>query len=225
MNLPQIVYLQTLTACNGHCRYCPFDDVYGNSEPQEMSFADYSTVLCWLAENKYQGRIGFLLHYEPTLDDRLCDWIGYARDVLPGIRLEAATNGIIKPEFLNAFDHVDTVRAGSRIHCTSRAGNCKATPETTQRTRLEQPPCPVPGMTMCIAANGDVLLCCQDWRHEAVVGNVTDLTAARAKQLEYLPKVRAIEFEICRDCMAGKTAEEVGDRLGKRFIYENTDNS
>ena len=27
MNLPPIVYLQTTTACNGHCRYCPFEEI------------------------------------------------------------------------------------------------------------------------------------------------------------------------------------------------------
>lgn len=214
MNLPQIVYLQTLTACNGHCHYCPFDDVYGQAEPLEMGFDIYSTVLNWLRENEYKGRIGFLLHYEPTLDDRLCDWIGYARDMLPGIRIESATNGILKPEFLKYFDYVDTIPAGSRITATSRAGNVRACPEIAGRRQLEPPPCPVPAASMCIAAGGQVLLCCQDWRHEAVVGTVDDLAAARNRQLS----LNLNRLEICSDCMAGRSAEEVGQRLGKRFI-------
>ena len=216
MKMPQIVYLQTITACNGHCRYCPFDDIYSSID--QMSFGTYSTVLEWLKENNYKGRVGFLLHYEPTMDHRLCDWLAYARCVLPGIRMEVATNGIINDSVLESFDAVNLVKAGAQKKCNSRAGNVRACHEIMGRERLEPPPCPVPDVTMCIAANGDVLLCCQDWRHEAVVGMVEDLTEARENQLGLIPKVHKLELEICRDCMAGKTAEEVGERLGKRYI-------
>lgn len=223
MRLPQIVYLQTVTQCNGHCRYCPFDDVYEGRSVQEMSLEDYLSILEWLKENEYSGRLGFLLHYEPTLDERLPDFIKHARDILPGVRLETATNGLIDSEALGLFDHVKCVAANSLTEGNSRAGNVRTCPEIMSRKRLEPPPCPVPDVSMCIAANGDVLLCCQDWRHEAVVGTIKDLTAARTKQIEYWGKAKRLELEICRDCMAGKTAEEVGDRLGKRFIDGRTE--
>jgi len=218
LSMPLIVYLQTITACNGHCRYCPFDDVYGDQAVKKMSLACYKTIIEWLKANNYKGRIGYLLHYEPTMDSRLSKLIDYTREMLPGVSLEAATNGIIKDAVLNKFNLVDCMPAGSRKIGTSRAGNCKATPETTQHSRLIQPPCIIPENTMPIAASGDVLLCCQDWRHEAVVGTYKDLTAARINQLKYAQKARKLELEICRDCMAGKTTEEVGERLGKRFI-------
>lgn len=218
MNLPQIVYLQTLTACNGHCRYCPFDDVYGDGPVRKMSLDDYLTVLHWLRENNYQGRIGFLLHYEPTLDVRLADWTQYARAIVPGCRLEVATNGLIASHILGHFDVVDRTPPGTKHYPTSRAGNCRACPEISGRIRMCEPPCRLPLDTMCIAANGDVLLCCQDWRHEAIVGTVEDLTAARASQLKQWERVKRLELEICRDCMAGRTAEEVGGRLGRRAI-------
>ena len=216
--MPEIVYLQTITDCNGHCRYCPFDDVYGEKAVKKMTFACYKTIIEWLKSNDYRGRIGFLLHYEPTLDTRLSRWINHTRKELPGVSLEVATNGIIKDPVLNKFNVVDCIPAGSKKIATSRAGNCKATPETTQHMRLVQPPCIVPRATMPIAANGDVLLCCQDWRHEAVVGTCEDLTAARKRQLSLMGKVNKLELELCQDCMAGKTAEEVGERLGKRTI-------
>jgi len=144
--------------------------------------------------------------------------IEYARKMLPGVSLEAATNGIIDDPVLGLFDVVDCVPAGSRKIATSRAGNCKATPETIQRQRLINPPCIIPAQTMPIAANGDVLLCCQDWRHEAVVGTCEDLTAARENQLSLIERVHSRDIELCRDCMAGNTAEEVGYRLGKRNL-------
>ena len=219
MDMPQIVYLQTTTRCNGHCVYCPFDDVYGDRDPIDMTLDDYTGILQWLKDNNYKDRIGFLLHYEPTMDDRLDDLIDLAREMLPLVTLEAATNGIIKAPVLRRFNKVDTVPAGSRTGGTSRAGNVRDCEQIKSRATLRDAPCPIPGETMCIAANGEVLLCCQDWRHEAVVGTIKDLTAARETQLSMMPKVRNQSLEICRDCMAGRTAEEVGDRLGQRFIF------
>ena len=218
--LPQIVYLQTITACNGHCRYCPFDDIYKDIPVREMDVKCYETIIEWLRANEYKGRIGYLLHYEPTLDMRLPNWLRYARYKLPGVILEVATNGIIDSPILDIADRIDCVPAGSLQNATSRAGNCKATPETTKGKRLVEPPCSIPWHTMCIAANGDVSLCCQDWRHEAVVGTYKDLTAARINQISYLEKVKNQELEICQDCMAGKTAEEVGGRLGNRCLVD-----
>lgn len=216
--MPHIVYLQTYTACNGHCRYCPFDDIYGGREPYGMSMDNYATIIEWLRARWYDGRIGFLLHYEPTLDPDLLEWVEYARAGLPDAKLEVATNGTVKHPALKEFDVVDCIPAGSRITATSRAGNVRACPEIAGRHRLINPPCIIPEQTMPIAANGDVLLCCQDWRHEAVVGTVDNLTEARANQLRYAKGARNIEFEICKDCMAGRTAEEVGERLGKRTL-------
>lgn len=217
MILPEIVYLQTITACNGHCSYCPFDDIYGGKDPKKMSYDCFLEVLKWLEGHNYCGRIGFLLHCEPTLDERLELMVDKIREVLPRVSIEIATNGILKSPVLKKFDIVDCVPAGSLKKATSRAGNCRATSLTSQRIKLKEP-CNVPLQTMCVSANGDILLCCQDWRHEAVVGTYADLTAARKYQLSLMKKVINQELEICRDCMAGKTAEDVGDRLGKRFI-------
>ena len=216
VHLPQIVYLQTNTECNGHCRYCPHDDIYGFQEPHEMPMEMFVNIIQWLKAQQYKGRIGFLLHYEPTLDENLGFKLGYAKQELPYCKMEVATNGIIDEPALHFFDVVDRIDAGSRKEATSRAGNVRECPEIMGRARLAQPPCNVPVDTMPIAANGDVLLCCQDWRHEAVMGTAEDLTAARIRQLHFAKKAKKLELEICRDCMAGKTAEEVGERLGRR---------
>lgn len=209
-----------MTKCNGHCSYCPFDDIYLNGilPYSEMSFADYAAILKWLKSNQYENRIGFLLHYEPTLDTRLVEWIKYTRTILPNVCLEIATNGLVDSPVLKMVDVVDCVPINSGCDYTSRAGNVKACCEIASRKQLAPVPCTVPQETMCIAANGDVLLCCQDWRHEAVVGISKNLTTARKNQLKYAEKAGKLELEICRDCASGKTAEEVGDRLGKRNL-------
>jgi len=219
MRLPEIVYFQTKTVCNGHCHYCPFDDVYNKGDlPQaEMTFEMYQAVIRWLSDFGYIGRLGFLLHYEPSLDNRLPDWITWTRKHLPMSGIEMATNGIKQPpELWNAVDVVDWVSPGKQSRITSRAGNVRMCDELKDKKCFSGQPCSLPVNTMCIAATGEFLLCCQDWRHEAVVGSWQNISAARSYQLELAEKTETLE--ICRDCIAGLSAEEVGNRLGKRQL-------
>lgn len=219
MRLPEIVYFQTMTACNGHCHYCPFDDVYRKGElPQAtLKYSVYQTVIKWLADQGYIGRLGFLLHYEPSLDARLPEWIAWTRKQLPMSGIEIATNGLKQPPDLwNAVDIIDWVLPGKQERVTSRAGNVRICEELKDRKTFSNHPCSLPYQTMCLAATGELLLCCQDWRHEAVVGTWRDISAARTYQLECFK--RTAEIEMCQDCIAGLCAEEVGYRLGKRRL-------
>lgn len=229
MTLPEIVYLQTTTACDGHCRYCPFDDVYPLAAEgfiaEEMSAMVFGYLVLSLEAWGYRGRIGFLLHCEPTLDPMLAARIAVLRAKLPKCRIEIATNGLYPgAEALRFADEVVVVPAGSRRWATTRAGNVRdcleVRVESAERDLAFPQPCTLPEKTLCVAVDGSVLLCCQDWRHEAVVGHVSDLDAARRRQLSLVGKVRRLELAFCRDCHAERTAEEVGERLGKRRLPE-----
>ena len=212
MTLPKIVYFQTLTACNGHCVYCPFDDIYDSDWIETMELETYTRAINWLARFKYTGRIGFLLHCEPTLDIGLSQLIQVARSWLPNCLIEIATNGIEdRYNILRLADSVQITPPNSLMRPTSRAGNVKAC-EGLTRDPISSKPCTLPRDTMCIAHNGAVLLCCQDWRHESIVGTVDDLTAARERQLSIDTNIQ----EICNDCMNGRTLEEV--RIGQRRL-------
>ncbi len=215
-SLPKIVYFQTITVCNGHCVYCPFDDIYNDGENYaRMSDKMFAEIILQLENWKYKGRIGFLLHYEPSLEPRLPNMIKYIRKHLPEVTIEVATNGLINQELLQTADVIDIISPGTQTFCTSRAGNARACIENSIRETFPQP-CTVPIDTMCIAANGNVLLCCQDWRHESVVGQWNDLDSARNRQITYAQNL--MNLEICKDCAAGLTSEEVGNRLGKRHL-------
>ena len=214
MRPPEIVYFQTKTVCNGHCHYCPFDDVYsaGVLPQSEMTFEIYQAVIRWLADFGYIGRLGFLLHYEPSLDNRLPDWITWTRKHLPMSGIEMATNGIKQPpELWNAVDVVDWVSPGKQTQVNSMAGNARFHGFNDKYSKKS---CSLPLKTMCISATGVFLLCEKDWRHEIVVGTWKNISSARLCQLDFATKLDALE--ICRDCMSEKWAEDVGDRLGKR---------
>jgi hypothetical protein len=197
--LPEIVYFQTITACNGHCVYCPFDDIY--TDVRLMKTVTFMKAVGWLASNGYKGRIGFLLHCEPTMDERLPMLMGIVRGWLPDSSIEVATNGLTYNPALDLADVVDVTPPNSLKEATSRAGNVRACKQIEGRKRMAEHPCTLPQNTMCIAYNGSVLLCCQDWRHQAVCGTVDDLTAARGKQ-------QTMTSEICHACMNGLTYEE-----------------
>ena len=219
---PLIVYLQTVTECNGHCRYCPFDDVYlgGELEPATMSEQMYLGIIEQLAAWDYQGRLGFLLHYEPTLDERLPYFIKLIREKLPLVSVEIATNGFDPDSpILKCVDKVKVVRAGSLVNVTARAGNARACPENAGRKTFKSlPKCNQPERTMCIAANGDVILCCQDWRHEVVVGSHHDIIGARMNIMKLIPYAEELKLQICRDCSEGLVREEIEDRVGRRSV-------
>lgn len=207
----EIVYLQTSTACNGHCSYCPHDDIYG-STVEEMHINTFKKVVSWLENFDNFIRVGFLLHYEPTLDKRLLGWLSYLRCHVPKAHLEVATNGKQFSPILEMVDRVDLIPAGSLEKCTTRAGNARQV-EGIDQSRVFENPCYLPDRTMCINYKGEVILCCQDWRAEVVCGTVDDLDKAREKQLELAKQ----DLEICRDCLNCRTAEQVGARLGRRY--------
>lgn len=210
-NQLQIVNIQTATACNGHCVYCPHDDIYGN-KIEYMPFDNFKKIIEWLKSRQYKNRLGFLLHYEPTLDERLPEWFGYVRSKLD-VSIEIATNGKRpKAKILELADEVKTVPAGSLKETTSRAGNCHFV-EGIKQDLVFRYNCHLPYETMCITYTGEAILCCQDWRHEVLVGTVDDLDKARTRQLSL---ARVGGLELCSDCLTCKTAEEVGIRLGKR---------
>ena len=218
---PLIVYFQTITKCDGHCIYCPFDDVYANSQNHaKLSIEMFNSIIDQLEEWGYRGRIGFLLHYEPTLDARLPEFIRIIRIRLPEVTIELATNGLhMDSPILDCVDEVKVVLAGSLTSVTSRAGNVKSCPQISQRATFKSlPNCHHPKETMCIAANGEILLCCQDWRHESVVGDWCNILKARKNSLRLDPLVQKLELQICKDCSKCLTYEEIADRVGKRTL-------
>jgi radical SAM protein with 4Fe4S-binding SPASM domain len=93
------------------------------------------------------------------------------------------------------------------------------TPDTQDGLPLvEKQVCPYPFYEMCVNFNGDVSVCCADWAHQTVVGNVNNdslkgiwhgprMNAFRIMQLEH----RRFSNRACGNCHYIKTVPDILD--------------
>ena len=94
-NMFSIIYIETSSACNRRCSYCPnakYDTgLIKNTKRMPLTlfhkFIDELRELCWTGQIQ--------LHYfnEPLLDERLPDLVKYTRNKLPTVSISIFTNG------------------------------------------------------------------------------------------------------------------------------------
>lgn len=91
----QTVEIETQTACNRKCHYCP-NSVHDRSDianNKQMESELFCKVIDELAEIKYYGRLSPHMYNEPLMDERLPDLLSYARKKLPNVYIQIYTNG------------------------------------------------------------------------------------------------------------------------------------
>lgn len=93
------VEIETINRCNGICPFCP---VNHNDDPREFKKMDedlFHKIIDELAELEYTGTVGLYSNNEPFLDNRMADFIKYARKKLPNAFIHVYTNGeVLTPE-------------------------------------------------------------------------------------------------------------------------------
>lgn len=104
--VPRVVQVETQTPCNRSCRYCPVST-------ERRSFAQlplrhFEGLCLQLACAGFKGMIQLQGFNEPLLDDRITDFIGMARRILPESWLTLNTNG----DLLNHEGEVRLAQAG-----------------------------------------------------------------------------------------------------------------
>lgn len=108
-----MVSLETITACNRRCAYCPnskFDrGLPANAKKMETGlFRKVIDELAVLARAGWAGDIQPNLYGEPLLDERLPELVAYARERLRASPISLFTNG----DLLNVERYGELVRAG-----------------------------------------------------------------------------------------------------------------
>ena len=91
----KVVELETTTACNRACSYCP-NSVFDRGELKNerlMPLGTFCTIVDQLADLRFWGRLSPHFYGEPLLDRRLPDLMAYARSKLPYTKLVIFTNG------------------------------------------------------------------------------------------------------------------------------------
>lgn len=75
MSTPQAIFVQTSTKCNAKCTNCPHSFTYGKSAVRVMPDEVWEKLVKDLNEMKFNGQVGFYLHYEPFCDPKIFDRI------------------------------------------------------------------------------------------------------------------------------------------------------
>ena len=234
---PKSVCLETFNLCNGSCIFCPYVRVHDNKILLEDK---YVFSIIDEAANMNIERFSLFNNNEPLLDDRIYDFIAYARKKMPNVRMTLSSNGkIITTEKLlkvikngidnfyisiptldeeishkimgiNAMDIVEKIMGlpnelykniriavpmsryfdkeiykrvfepyAIRVITWEMEANAEW-PEFETIKKLAQMKyeygCDRPLDQAIISSNGDVLLCCRDWKHEVVLGNIKEKT-------------------------------------------------
>jgi radical SAM protein with 4Fe4S-binding SPASM domain len=102
----KVVEIETTTACNRACSYCPnskFDRGQLRNE-KLMEVSTYRKIVDQLADLRFWGRLSPHFYGEPLLDKRLVELMAYTRRRLPLTKLVIFTNGdLLSPELYQRF--------------------------------------------------------------------------------------------------------------------------
>jgi len=197
------LYIETLTACNLRCSYCP-NSVYERGlikNNQEMETKLFYKIIDELAELNWVGDIQPHSYGEPLLDGRLPSFCSYIREKIPLASISIYTNG----ELLNIDWYKKLVSAGvNKFRVTQHLDNeSKGTLDVIRYrekqgydnieftyTKLKhinsrgglvdvdegklRQECNYPDHHVGISFDGQILICCNDYLNEAKVGNIKD---------------------------------------------------
>jgi radical SAM protein with 4Fe4S-binding SPASM domain len=96
-NIPLFSYIEieTFNRCNGRCEFCRVNVRNDPRDPIKMDTRLFEKIIGELKELGYKGRFSFYSNNEPLLDDRIYDFIQYAREQLPHCHLRINTNGTL----------------------------------------------------------------------------------------------------------------------------------
>ena len=197
------LYIETLTACNLRCSYCP-NSVYERGlikNNQEMDPVLFYKIIDELADLNWVGEIEPHSYGEPLLDERLPSFCSYIRQKIPLAKIGIYTNG----ELLNIDWYKKLVNAGvNKFRVTQHLDNeSKGTLDVIKYrekqsydnieftyTRLKyinsrgglvdvdegklRQECNYPDHHVGISFDGEIMICCNDYLNEVNVGNVSN---------------------------------------------------
>ncbi|MEU1756181.1 radical SAM/SPASM domain-containing protein [Micromonospora matsumotoense] len=189
-----MIAIETMSGCNYRCSFCPIGTIKMPSG--RMSMELYESLLDQLAD--FTGVIHPYLFNEPLLDRRLPEMVRMAKERTKA-SISIQTNGsklteeladeLTKYATVVVNDYTTDLSVLEKIRqyparpelvlvdrdpdatLTNRAGNVLGRP-----TVLLNQFCVRPFNEFYITQDGRVVLCCQDWSVQEVMGNVNDNT-------------------------------------------------
>jgi len=200
---------------------CP---LHGVKVPKILSEKIVYRVLDVCQKYNFEGTIAYHTYNEPGIDPRLMLFIGKTRERLPKAEIMLQTNGFyldqnLAEEYVNHGTNVIRVSAYTeseyeRLKKIQLSIPYKVSPIILDE-RLQQDirpelnctkPCYAPLNEIIVTHQGDISLCCLDWKREHVFGNLytqelEDILMTEKFQLTYKNLSKGIRFlPICRKC-------------------------
>lgn len=194
-----VIDIETTQFCNRRCGYCPNSthyDVRTKGNPNQMPMPMIANILKQLKEVCFRGRVNLNLYGEPLLDERIVPIASAVASI--GAKPAIYTNGDLLDDKVSA----DLAGTGAIVIVTNHDGafNYELAEICNRhgfvyrdfthdigvlhnRCGLVSHPMAMGKAEVCfpqskkhmyINANGDALLCCNDYLAELTYGNVVD---------------------------------------------------
>jgi len=204
-----VVEVETTTACNRRCSYCPnsrFDrGLLKNKKlmPTRLFFK----LIDELSEINFKGSLHPHFYGEPLLDERLPGLVKYARLKLPKADITIFTNGDlltpkIKENLIKAgVDNFVIKKSQEDLKSLSNRGGLL---DYSGGTRFKY--CSFPSKFVVIDYAGNVILCCNDYFSSVKFGNINN---EKLMDIWNKPNYRRVRrdlrkgifnLEICKNC-------------------------
>ncbi|MFH1285218.1 MAG: radical SAM/SPASM domain-containing protein [Candidatus Micrarchaeota archaeon] len=226
------VELETITNCNRRCSYCPNSKT--PKTPRLMEETIFKKAVADLADINYSGILAPHFYGEPLLDSRLPNLLSYAKQKLPNTSILLYTNGDylsrelflkLKDSGVNDFfvtEHENkppkkfmewhaSASASDKKHIifqkmneNSILSNRGGAAVVAHKKPFSK--CSIPRNNLVINADGNVLLCCNDFFGKYVFGNIKEKPLIDIWHSEPYAKARneinkgEFNLEICKKC-------------------------
>jgi radical SAM protein with 4Fe4S-binding SPASM domain len=195
------VEIEISTKCNLACSYCP-NSLDISVEQRVMDLDLFKKIISQLADIQFNGRVSYHFYNEPLLNENLESYVKLVREYLPDCKNEVSTNGVLltlqryvslkqagvdkfnitkheqtkkipfddvyqeldsdEKKWVNYINHLELCK-------TNRGGSFSNTDFKSKNL-----PCHIPGTTMVITCDGDILPCYEDYYKINKMGNIND---------------------------------------------------
>ncbi len=111
--LPYRVQIETISFCNGECKFCPFNRHVDPRGKNFMSEDVFNKIVSDLKDVNYSGIISMHGNTEPLLNKKIVEYVGRVRKSLPNAFIALWTNGTAldwqahEGLFVNGLNHMN----------------------------------------------------------------------------------------------------------------------
>ena len=232
-HFPYSVSIEIATQCNRSCYYCP--NSVDKLPLSEMEWSTFETIIQRLQDINWTGAVSYHFLNEPLLTENLEDYIRYTRKHLPKAlpRVYSNADFLTEARLRSLLDAgmtqivitqhppvkpgwVENILALEKQYPTAISFRGKLQKEmlvnwggsvTEHNIASNYKTCPSIETAILVTTKGDVLLCCQDYDKQHVMGNLkysglleiwNRLAFKSLRKAAFSGKVK---LELCRKCL------------------------